>query len=32
MSGITATGVPPMSPESHREQGKMLAARGYVRD
>jgi uncharacterized peroxidase-related enzyme len=29
---ITASGVPPMSVESHREQGKMLAHRGYVRD
>ena len=29
---ITATGVPVMSVESHRQQGKALAARGYVRD
>jgi uncharacterized peroxidase-related enzyme len=29
---ITATGVPEMSDQSHREQGKMLAARGYTRD
>ena len=29
---ITATGVPEMSSEAHREQGKALAARGYVRD
>jgi uncharacterized peroxidase-related enzyme len=28
---ITATGVPEMSPEAHRQQGKNLA-RGYVRD
>jgi alkylhydroperoxidase family enzyme len=28
---ITATGVPEMSPEAHRLQGKNLA-RGYVRD
>jgi uncharacterized peroxidase-related enzyme len=29
---ITATGVPMMSPEAHREQGRLLAARGYTRD
>ncbi len=29
---ISATGVPEMSPEAHREQGRMLASRGYVRD
>jgi uncharacterized peroxidase-related enzyme len=29
---ITATGVPEMSEEAHRQQGKMLAARGYSRD
>jgi uncharacterized peroxidase-related enzyme len=29
---ITATGVPEMSVESHRQQGRTLAARGYVRD
>jgi uncharacterized peroxidase-related enzyme len=29
---ITATGVPEMSAESHRQQGKTLASRGYVRD
>jgi uncharacterized peroxidase-related enzyme len=29
---ITATGVPVMSVEAHRQQGKMLAARGYIRD
>jgi uncharacterized peroxidase-related enzyme len=29
---ITATGVPPMSAEGHRRQGRMLATRGYVRD
>lgn len=28
---ITATGVPVMSAEAHREQGRMLAARGYTR-
>jgi uncharacterized peroxidase-related enzyme len=28
---ITATGVPVMSPEAHREQGRMLATRGYTR-
>jgi len=28
---ITATGVPEMSAEAHRRQGKMLATRGYVR-
>jgi len=28
---ITATGVPEMSPEAHRLQGRNLA-RGYVRD
>jgi uncharacterized peroxidase-related enzyme len=29
---ITATGVPEMSAEHHRQQGKALASRGYVRD
>jgi uncharacterized peroxidase-related enzyme len=29
---ITATGVPEMSSEAHREQGRGLAARGYVRE
>jgi uncharacterized peroxidase-related enzyme len=29
---ITATGVPEMSPENHRQQGQALASRGYVRD
>jgi alkylhydroperoxidase family enzyme len=29
---ITATGVPEMSPDAHREQGRGLAARGYVRE
>ena len=29
---ITATGVPAMSVDAHRRQGRMLAARGYVRD
>jgi uncharacterized peroxidase-related enzyme len=29
---ITATGVPAMSEEAHRQQGRMLATRGYVRD
>ena len=29
---ITATGVPEMSEEAHRQQGKGLATRGYVRD
>jgi uncharacterized peroxidase-related enzyme len=29
---ITATGVPEMSPEAHRLQGKALASRGYIRD
>ena len=29
---ITATGVPQMSDEAHREQGRALAARGYIRD
>jgi uncharacterized peroxidase-related enzyme len=29
---ITATGVPEMSAESHRQQGKTLASRGYTRD
>jgi uncharacterized peroxidase-related enzyme len=29
---ISATGVPEMSPEAHRQQGQTLAARGYVRD
>ncbi len=28
---ITASGVPEMSAEAHRRQGKMLATRGYVR-
>ena len=28
---ITATGVPVMSAEAHREQGRMLATRGYTR-
>ena len=28
---ITATGVPAMSPEAHRDQGRQLAARGYTR-
>jgi uncharacterized peroxidase-related enzyme len=28
---ITATGVPVMSPDAHREQGRQLAARGYTR-
>jgi uncharacterized peroxidase-related enzyme len=28
---ITATGVPVMSPEAHREQGRLLATRGYTR-
>jgi uncharacterized peroxidase-related enzyme len=28
---ITATGVPVMSPEAHREQGRQLATRGYTR-
>ena len=28
---ITATGVPEMSDEAHRQQGKMLASRGYGR-
>ena len=29
---ITATGVPEMSEEAHRLQGKGLATRGYVRE
>jgi uncharacterized peroxidase-related enzyme len=29
---ITATGVPVMSVEGHRAQGKALASRGYIRD
>jgi uncharacterized peroxidase-related enzyme len=29
---ITATGVPVMSGEAHRAQGKILASRGYIRD
>jgi uncharacterized peroxidase-related enzyme len=29
---ITATGVPVMSAEAHREQGRALAARGYTRE
>ena len=29
---ITATGVPQMSDEAHREQGRALAARGYTRE
>ena len=29
---ITATGVPVMSAEGHRAQGKALASRGYIRD
>jgi uncharacterized peroxidase-related enzyme len=29
---ITATGVPVMSVAAHREQGKALATRGYIRD
>jgi uncharacterized peroxidase-related enzyme len=29
---ITATGVPEMSEEAHRRQGKMLAERGYIRE
>jgi uncharacterized peroxidase-related enzyme len=29
---ITATGVPEMSEEAHRQQGRHLAANGYVRD
>jgi uncharacterized peroxidase-related enzyme len=29
---ITATGVPEMSEEAHRQQGRMLASRGYTRD
>lgn len=28
---ITATGVPGMSPDAHREQGRQLAERGYTR-
>ena len=28
---ITATGVPVMSPEAHRHQGRQLATRGYTR-
>jgi len=29
---ITATGVPEMSADGHRQQGRALAARGYTRD
>ena len=29
---ITATGVPEMSADAHRQQGRMLAERGYARD
>ena len=29
---ITASGVPEMSAEAHRRQGRALAARGYIRD
>lgn len=29
---ITATGVPVMSPDAHRAQGRQLASRGYIRD
>jgi len=29
---ITATGVPEMSEEGHRQQGRALASRGYTRD
>lgn len=29
---ISATGVPEMSPDGHRQQGRALAERGYVRD
>ena len=29
---ITATGVPEMSDEAHRQQGRALASRGYIRD
>lgn len=29
---ITATGVPVMSPEAHREQGRRIARHGYIRD
>lgn len=29
---ITATGVPQMSDEAHREQGRALASRGYTRE
>lgn len=29
---ITATGVPEMSEDAHRRQGKMLAEHGYVRE
>jgi len=29
---ITATGVPEMSQDAHRRQGKALAERGYIRD
>jgi hypothetical protein len=31
-SKITASGVPVMSADSHRAQGKALASRGYIRD
>ena len=29
---ITATGVPEMSEEAHRQQGRSIAARGYARE
>ncbi|MEQ1575130.1 MAG: peroxidase-related enzyme [Vicinamibacterales bacterium] len=29
---ITATGVPEMSDQAHRQQGQTLASRGYIRD
>ena len=29
---ITTSGVPAMSEEAHRQQGRMLASHGYVRD
>jgi len=29
---ITATGVPEMSEDAHRQQGKSLASRGYGRE
>jgi hypothetical protein len=31
-SNITASGVPQMSADAHRQQGRMLAERGYARD